>query len=216
MMKKSARTTHKVQLCSPVPQYLFSSLALITLALSGCSSTPETAPARPSAQTSSASQTATASASDSDSSPASSPAESLETASPSPSSLNSPTVTEATPLQTPQAPAQAPQSQQLPQPSETPVHAINPPGSTVGAGNSCGLSNTGRTTLVVAEGEVSCTEVQQTFTAFNAQFTGSTANITIGDYLCRAYSQSDTAINGRTVTCLGKGNRLEAMLQYPP
>ncbi|MBM7050805.1 hypothetical protein [Rothia sp. ZJ1223] len=100
-------------------------------------------------------------------------------------------------------------------PAETPVKAVNPPAPSVTAGTSCGPSNTGRTTLVLAEGSAPCNEVQQTFADFNAQFQGGIAPVTIGDYTCRSYTPEDTKINGRTVSCTGKGNRLEAMTVYP-
>lgn len=82
------------------------------------------------------------------------------------------------------------------------------------AGTNCGPSSTGASILVLAEVSTSCEEVQQTFLAFNQQFTGSTDPIAVGDYACRSHSSLESQAFGRTVSCQGKGNRLEAMTAY--
>lgn len=132
-----------------------------------------------------------------------------------PSATSSPTASasllpsEAAPTPPEEASSQAAEPSASPQPTvleEAPV--------LVAAGTSCGLSNTGRTSLVVAEGSVSCAEVQQVFADFNAQFTGSTQEVNINGYLCHSYSTSETQLMGRTVTCKGQGKRLEAMTDY--
>lgn len=132
-----------------------------------------------------------------------------------PSATSSPTASasllpsEAAPTPTEEASSQAAEPSASPQPTvleEAPV--------LVAAGTSCGLSNTGRTSLVVAEGSVSCAEVQQVFADFNAQFTGSSQQVDINSYLCRSYSTLESQFMGRTVTCKGQGKRLEAMTDY--
>lgn len=67
---------------------------------------------------------------------------------------------------------------------------------------------------MLAEGNAPCTEVQQVFADFNAQFQGGTNTVAIGDYQCHSYTVEDTELTGRTVSCTGKGNRLEAMTHY--
>lgn len=143
------------------------------------------------------------------SSPTASPSSSSATASPSPL----PSETSAAPSA---EPSSAEASSQPAEPSASPQPTVLEEAPVlVAAGTSCGLSNTGRTSLVVAEGSVSCAEVQQVFADFNAQFTGSTQEVNINGYLCHSYSTSETQLMGRTVTCKGQGNRLEAMTNYP-
>lgn len=137
------------------------------------------------------------------SSPTASPSSSSVTASPS-----------ALPSETSAAPSAEPSSQPA-EPSASPQPTVIEEAPVlVAAGTSCGLSNTGRTSLVVAEGSVSCAEVQQVFADFNAQFTGSSQQVDINGYLCRSYSTLESQFMGRTVTCKGQGNRLEAMTDY--
>ncbi len=142
------------------------------------------------------------------SSPTASPSSSSATASPSPL----PSETSAAPSA---EPSSAEASSQPAEPSASPQPTVLEEAPVlVAAGTSCGLSNTGRTSLVVAEGSVSCAEVQQVFADFNAQFTGSTQEVNINGYLCHSYSTFETQLMGRTVTCKGQGNRLEAMTDY--
>lgn len=142
------------------------------------------------------------------SSPTASPSSSSATASPSPL----PSETSAAPSA---EPSSAEASSQPAEPSASPQPTVLEEAPVlVAAGTSCGLSNTGRTSLVVAEGSVSCAEVQQVFADFNAQFTGSSQQVDINGYLCRSYSTLESQFMGRTVTCKGKGNRLEAMTDY--
>lgn len=133
-----------------------------------------------------------------------------------PSATSSPTASasllpsEAAPTPTEEASSQAAEPSASPQPTvieEAPV--------LVAAGTSCGLSNTGRTSLVVAEGSVSCAEVQQVFADFNIKFNDSTNTINISGYQCNSYSPESTQATGRTVTCVNSTNRLEAMTNYP-
>lgn len=142
------------------------------------------------------------------SSPTASPSSSSATASPSPL----PSETSAAPSA---EPSSAEASSQPAEPSASPQPTVLEEAPVlVAAGTSCGLSNTGRTSLVVAEGSVSCAEVQQVFADFNAQFTGSSQQVDINGYLCRSYSTLESQFMGRTVTCKGQGKRLEAMTDY--
>lgn len=155
------------------------------------------------------SQTESAGPSSSPTPSASSSAVTTPSATSSPAASASLLPSEAAPTPTEEASSQAAEPSASPQPTvieEAPV--------LVAAGTSCGLSNTGRTSLVVAEGSVSCAEVQQVFADFNAQFTGSSQQVDINGYLCRSYSTLESQFMGRTVTCKGKGNRLEAMTDY--
>lgn len=157
---------------------------------------PPTAPVSPTGQ---ASATSTPS-------PVASASPSSEAASPSPAS--SPAAQETT--QAPSPTAETSSEQAAPSPEVTPAEPL------AQAGTNCGPSNTGRTTLVLAEGSASCAEVQQVFADFNAQFdpNNDNVNVTIGNYVCNTYTLFGTQVEGRTVSCVGNGNRLEAMAHY--
>ena len=155
---------------------------------------PPTAPVSPTGQ---ASATSTPS-------PVASASPSPEASSPTPTS--SPAAQETT--QAPSPTAETSSEQAAPSPEVSPAEPL------AQAGTNCGPSNTGRTTLVLAEGAASCAEVQQVFADFNAQFTGSTDPVNINGYTCQSYSQFETRALGRTVSCEGQGNRLEAMTSY--
>lgn len=108
-------------------------------------------------------------------------------------------------VQSPAAPESAPAA-----PEPAPV-AVSP-------GTSCGLSNTGASTLVVAENEanLTCDQVQSIFSDFNATFTsGDTSNYQIQGFTCHTRSLGDVEREGRSVTCSQGGTRLEAMTTYP-
>lgn len=138
------------------------------------------------------------------------------TSSPSPSTSEASTTPSPAPqvTETSEAPSPVATTEQpAPSPSAEPAVA-EAEGPAVTAGTDCGPSNTGFTTLVLAEGSASCAEVQQVFADFNAQFTGSSEQVNVGGYLCRSYMPLETRFMGRTVSCEGNGNRLEAMTDY--
>ncbi|MDY6051193.1 MAG: hypothetical protein SPI83_02110 [Rothia sp. (in: high G+C Gram-positive bacteria)] len=159
--------------------------------------------AAPTAPPTNLSQAASSSASPSPSETSSTPS-ALPTATPSTQAVESSPATPP-PLATTEQPAPSPTS------APTTIRVTAP---AVVAGTDCGPSNTGRTTLVLAEGSASCAEVQETFADFNAQFAGSTEKVNINGYLCHSYMPLETRYMGRTVSCEGKGNRLEAMTDY--
>lgn len=151
-------------------------------------------------------------ASTAEASPTVSSAAASPVASSAPATSASPSAQETSPAPSPTAEASSEQASPTPeQPTPEPTQAAEPLAQ---AGTNCGPSNTGRTTLVLAEGAASCAEVQQVFADFNAQFTGSTDPVNINGYTCNSYSEFATTFMGRTVTCEGKGNRLEAMTDY--
>lgn len=137
------------------------------------------------------------------------PSPSPSTSEASSTSSPAPQVTETSVAPTPVA------TTEQPSPSAEPTIA-EAAGPAVTAGTDCGPSNTGRTTLVLAEGTASCAEVQQVFADYNAQFDPNNvdANVTIGNYVCNTYTVFGTQVEGRTVSCIGNGNRLEAMSHY--
>lgn len=118
----------------------------------------------------------------------------------------------ATAEATHEAPATAPATTvqaQAPQPAA-------PEG--VAPGTSCGPSNTGASTLVIAENaaNLNCEQVQSIFADFNATFTsGDTSNYQIQGFTCHTRSPEDVSEEGRSVTCTQGGTRLEAMTVYP-
>ncbi len=123
---------------------------------------------------------------------------------------SSPAPTEASSAEAPQDTAtSAPATQtQAPQPAA-------PEG--VAPGTSCGPSNTGRTTLVVAENaaNLNCAQVQSIFADFNAAFAnGGATHHQIQGFACHTRSPGDVEIEGRSVTCTQGGTRLEAMTQF--
>lgn len=103
--------------------------------------------------------------------------------------------------------------------SQTPDSAGPAPQSIgVAPGTSCGPSNTGASTLVVAENSsaLNCDQVQSIFAEFNATFTsGDTSNYQIQGFTCHTRSLADVEAEGRSVTCTQSGTRLEAMTYYP-
>ncbi len=106
---------------------------------------------------------------------------------------------------------------QTSEPEQTPAAEAQVATAGVAPGTSCGPSNTGRTTLVVAEtsGEISCEQVQSIFADFNTAFANGGAHHVIQGYSCTALTNPEIETSGRSVTCLQGGNRLEAMTVYP-
>lgn len=103
------------------------------------------------------------------------------------------------------------------EPEQAPTTATQAAPVGVVPGTSCGPSNTGRTTLVVAEtsGEITCEQVQSIFADFNTAFARGGAHHVIQGYSCTALTDPEIETSGRSVTCLQGGNRLEAMTVYP-
>ncbi|WP_237241424.1 hypothetical protein [Rothia nasimurium] len=137
----------------------------------------------------------------------------------SPSSSPAVTATSGTPSPSP-SPQEAESSAE---PSvETSTEASTEPTATetteplVTAGTSCGPDSTGSATLVLAEGSATCAEIQQVFADYNAHLNPNSpeASITVGNYACTTYTSFGIQVEGRTATCTGNGNRLEAMTQY--
>lgn len=99
--------------------------------------------------------------------------------------------------------------------AEAEASSLAPSG--VAPGTSCGTSNTGASTLVVAENAagLNCDQVQSIFADFNATFTsGDTSNYQIQGFTCHTRNESDIWREGRSVTCMNNGTRLEAMTVY--
>ncbi len=103
------------------------------------------------------------------------------------------------------------------EPEQAPTTATQAAPVGVAPGTSCGPSNTGRTTLVVAEtsGEITCEQVQSIFADFNAAFAQGGTHHVIQGYSCAALRDPEIEKSGRSVTCIRVGNRLEAMTVYP-
>ncbi|WP_237209314.1 hypothetical protein [Rothia nasimurium] len=125
-----------------------------------------------------------------------------ETSSPAPAEASSAEATQDTATSAPATQTQAPQP-------------AAPEG--VAPGTSCGPSNTGRTTLVVAETDngVTCDQVQSIFADFNAAFAAGGSYHTIQGYSCFALDEQRITEEGRSVTCTQGETRLEAMTLYP-
>ncbi|WP_237242567.1 hypothetical protein [Rothia nasimurium] len=124
-----------------------------------------------------------------------------ETSSPAPAEASSAEATQDTATATAQT--------QAPQPAA-------PEG--VAPGTSCGPSNTGASTLVVAENaaNVNCDQVQSIFADFNTAFAnGRATHHQIQGFACHTRSPEDVSEEGRSVTCTQGGTRLEAMTFYP-
>lgn len=88
----------------------------------------------------------------------------------------------------------------------------------VAPGTSCGPSNTGASTLVVAENAagLNCDQVQSIFADFNATFAnGGATHHQIQGFSCHTRSQEEIWSDSRSVTCAQGGTRLEAMTYYP-
>lgn len=106
---------------------------------------------------------------------------------------------------------------QTSEPEQAPATAAQAAPVGVAPGTSCGSSNTGASTLVVAENaaNLNCEQVQSIFADFNATFTsGDTSNYQIQGFTCHTRSPGDVEIEGRSVTCTQGGTRLEAMTQF--
>lgn len=142
-----------------------------------------------------------------------SPSPSTASAQPSPSSSSAASET-SSPASTPSE-SPSPEPTQEPTPEPTSAETTEPAAPVAAGGTNCGLSNTGGTTLVLAEGSASCDEVKQVFADFNAQFNNSTDTVNINGYQCHSYSPESTDQEGRTVSCTQGSTRLEAMTSYP-
>ena len=114
------------------------------------------------------------------------------------------------------SPSAAPTQTSEPEQAPATASQVAPVG--VAPGTSCGSSNTGASTLVVAENSanLNCDQVQSIFADFNATFTsGDTSNYQIQGFTCHTRSLADVEREGRSVTCTQGGTRLEAMTVYP-
>ncbi len=99
--------------------------------------------------------------------------------------------------------------------TEAEASSLAPSG--VAPGTSCGASNTGASTLVVAENAagLNCDQVQSIFADFNAAFAnGGATHHQIQGFACHTRGNSDIWREGRSVTCTNNGTRLEAMTVY--
>ena len=139
-----------------------------------------------------------------------------DTAQPQPST----TTVVVTPEATASATAEATQEATAAAPEPTVQAQAPQPAAPAGVapGTSCGPSNTGASTLVVAENaaNLNCEQVQSVFADFNATFTsGDTSNYQIQGFTCHTRSPEDVSEEGRSVTCTQGGTRLEAMTFYP-
>ncbi|WP_237242568.1 hypothetical protein [Rothia nasimurium] len=88
----------------------------------------------------------------------------------------------------------------------------------VAPGTSCGPSNTGASTLVVAENaaNLNCDQVQSIFADFNTAFAnGGATHHQIQGFTCHTRSQEEVLSDSRSVTCTQGDTRLEAMTFYP-
>lgn len=104
----------------------------------------------------------------------------------------------------------------VPQPTAPAPQSAAPEG--VAPGTSCGPSNTGASTLVVAENAagLNCDQVQSIFADFNAAFAnGGATHHQIQGFACHTRSPEAVKKEGRSVTCTQGGTRLEAMTVYP-
>lgn len=128
------------------------------------------------------------------------------------------TTVTATASPEPSLPAVSASSEQtLEADSGTEAEASSLAPSGVAPGTSCGASNTGASTLVVAENAagLNCDQVQSIFADFNAAFAnGGATHHQIQGFACHTRGNSDIWREGRSVTCTNNGTRLEAMTVY--